>query len=148
MLAFIVWTFLLSKCDPDCQLAAFNGISSPIIKWAAALPHCSRNAWALMTALERPHWCPDSWFAWPWACPELLRERKHIAPASHPDISTRVRRTGGDYGQCSDSHRACSKGAADRQQDKLSQPVLALMWGKVSTSDRVLFTAETTQCWV
>lgn len=49
----------------------------------------------------------------------------------------------------SDDHRVtCSKRATDGQQDRLSQPALTLLWGKISTSKRVLITAKTAQCQV
>lgn len=49
----------------------------------------------------------------------------------------------------SDDHRVtCSKRATDGQWDRLSQPALTLLWGKISTSKRVLVTAKTAQCQV
>lgn len=61
-----------------------------------------------------------------------------IAQTSLPNIITRVRRVGGDRGQRSDNRRVnSSERAADGWPDKLSQPALALLCGKVSTSDRV-----------
>lgn len=70
-----------------------------------------------------------------------------VAQASLPNVVTRVRRAGGDHGQHSDDRRVnSSERAADGQRGKLSQPALALLWGEVSTSNRVLIAAKTIQC--
>lgn len=72
--------------------------------------------------------------------------RLSVAQAPLPNTITRVKRAGGHHGQRSDNRGVnSSERAADGQQDKLSQPALALLWGKVSTSNGVLIAAKTTQ---
>lgn len=58
-----------------------------------------------------------------------------------------VRRAGGCHGQCSDGSRVThSERDTDGQWDRWSQPTLTLLWGKISTSKRVVITAKTAQC--